>query len=128
MALLEKKFGPTYKKEYAHALARLEELGYTGEKIFAKALLKNRLLYKNKGLRFISRELQTYGISAQTIQELLPEYLNDEEESLERAFEKKLSTLSNVATLQKKKEKLLSHLQRRGFSVQQIMKYLHSRL
>lgn len=105
-------------------IERLKELGYLNDTKYAELLVKNRLHIKRKGFYVITQELKNVQIPLETIYDLQTRYEEEEELSLQCAFEKKNAQISPTLPLQKRKEKLLGHLQRRGFSIQKIVELI----
>lgn len=91
---------------FDHVIERLRELGYVDDKKFAAWWIEQRTGRKPKGKKFIERELQQKGITA--------DVAIDEKTLARRAVEKKRVLWKSLPYLVKKK-KLSDFLYRQGF-------------
>lgn len=124
---LRKKY-PEHTEFIAPTIERLLELHYLDDNMYADALAHNRLHIKKKGLFWIKNELKLKGIKAQKIQDILEQYQDEEEVSLEEAFKKKLLTLKHNLPFHEKKQKIAAYLQRRGYPMEKILHVLNNSL
>ncbi|MGB9883099.1 MAG: regulatory protein RecX [Microgenomates group bacterium] len=116
---LEKKIIKTnFSQEDIEAvIEKLKEQDLINDKKFIDLYVKDRVALKPKGIRVLKQELMVKGISPQLIDEYFSQNQINEKELIKKILEKKLDRLKNV-DYQKKYEKLLSFLIRRGFDFQ----------
>lgn len=95
---------------------RLKRLDLVDDGKFAAWWVEQRTTFRQKSKRVIGMELKFKGITDEIIEEVLEPMNADQEEELARKIvEKKLRTLGNLSQ-EKKREKLINSLARRGFS------------
>ncbi len=116
---LEKKIAKTAfsQKDIDAVIEKLKEQDLINDKKFIDLYVKDRVALKPKGIRVLKKELMVKGISPQLIEEYFSQNQINEEELVKKILEKKLDRLKNL-DYQKKYEKLLSFLIRRGFDYQ----------
>ena len=89
--------------------------GYLNESRFSKSFVRGKFNFKNWGKIRISNELKRRNISSYNINHGLKEIdEKDYEQKLEELFTKKLSSLSKLTSVEKKK-KIISYLLYRGW-------------
>jgi regulatory protein len=104
-------------------MARLRELGYADDKVFASWWFTARTHTKPKGRRLIEYELIRKGVPPKIIREVINDETPDTDTNSEKselslaksAISKKLHLWNSLPILQKKR-KIYSFLTRRGFS------------
>jgi len=115
------------KEEYVRlAEARLKELGYIDDEIYAKRFIESRNRSRPKGKKLIQRELLQKGVS----QEIIDSVSNDGPTDIELArvvAQKKYSLWRKLPILEQKK-KLFGLLQRRGFTSSVIFRIIDEML
>lgn len=106
--------------EIADAVAQLEKVGLINDERFAKSLAETRVLVSRRGRHAIFFELLKKGIDKELIEEVLAGLSRESE--LEAARSLATSRLKRLADLEplKRKMRILSLLQRRGFSAEVI--------
>jgi regulatory protein len=106
-------------------MAKLQEYKFINDFEFAKFWLKQRTQYKNKPIRVVRYELTQKGISRSLIDEILEDQENKEVdlESAKKLATKKLDFYRNLPE-DKRQEKVMNHLLRKGFSYDIVKKVL----
>ncbi len=102
-------------------IASAIEINYINEARYAQCFVENAF-YQHKGEQYIRYTLSQKQVSATDISNALTEYYdeNDVDEIIEAAFKKALIRYPED-TGQRKKNKLLGYLTRRGFSYEDIL-------
>ena len=101
------------KKEYVClAEARLKELGYIDDAVYAKRFIESRCRSRPKGKKLIQLELRRKGVS----QEIIDEIDGPSDIELARMVAQKKYSLWKKLPILEQKKKLFGLLQRRGFS------------
>lgn len=96
-------------------LKRLEEIGYVDDERFAHSLVAARQGLKPKGKRAIRLELAQKGVSEDIVNEALGHATNSTElDSARVAIRKKIPQWKELPDV-KRKTRIFSYLQRRGF-------------
>ncbi|MDE2060498.1 MAG: RecX family transcriptional regulator [candidate division NC10 bacterium] len=107
------------------AIDRLQEEGYLNDRRFATAWARSRLQTKPMGPHRLSKELETKGVEAQLVREILEEvYEEGEEPAARRAMAGKLSALGRLSAPSRTLS-VARFLHRRGFSADIIWRLLH---
>jgi regulatory protein len=98
-------------------LARLEELGYLNDEVFAANFANSRLTAKPVGRTRLRRDLRRKKLPSETIENALDEAFEQqsEEELIDRAIGKRVR-LKGPPTDREEAKRLLDYLIRRGFS------------
>ncbi len=120
---LEKKgFQP---EAIASTLDKLARLGYLNDERFALTWGRSRLEGKKIGRRRLALELKARGLDQSTVERALAALFTeiDEWDLALSAGQKKLSALGGVDG-DKKKRRLVHYLQRRGFSIDTVLKVM----
>jgi regulatory protein len=96
--------------------------GYVNDEAYAGAWIESRKRSRPRGKHLLRLELLNKGIESSTVEAKLLEVLspNDEEDMIKSLIEKKLRNTSFETSFELKK-KLVPYLQRKGFSLEQIM-------
>ncbi len=112
----------------SQVVERLKGLGYIDDRRFAQLFIQSRLQNKLLGRSRILAELTAKGIDPAMVREILEsDYpATDETQSLTRALEKKLKTLSAPRD-EKKMSRLYNHLLRCGFPAEAVRVALRQR-
>lgn len=101
---------------------QLERAGFVGDKAFASWWIEQRLAFRPKSLRVIKLELLSKGVSREIIDEVLASSdISSELETARELVKKFEGRLGNLDT-EKRKEKLVANLSRRGFDWEVIRK------
>lgn len=107
------------------ALERLTEDGYLNDRRFASAWARGRVQTKPMGPHRLSRELETKGVEAQLVREVLEEiYQEGEEPVARRAMASKL-TARGRRSAPARTVQVARFLHRRGFSTDIVWRLLH---
>jgi regulatory protein len=126
--MTEKEFAP---EEADYAVQFLEEFGYVNDRLYAKVFIQEMMKRKPAGEIRLRQELAKRGISKHDITDALAEAFPAETardmafDSAMTAAQKKMHTLGHK-TPEKRKQALVSYLQRQGFSWKVIKKVLPS--
>ncbi|MFN3344445.1 MAG: regulatory protein RecX [Chloroherpetonaceae bacterium] len=96
-------------------IARLYEMNLLNDSQFASALVRDRLKRTPIGKSALKSKLFQKGIAKEMIDEVLSETDLNSEELCTKAAERKLKTLAKEPDAQKRKQKLVQFLMRRGF-------------
>jgi len=107
--------------EIAEVIAQLTEQGYLSDKRYAEMLVRSR--QSRYGLRHIAAELAAKGIAREKITETLVSLDQDE---FSVAFSVWQKRYRQAPTTPQEKARQMAFLQRRGFSVDIILKVLSS--
>lgn len=124
--MLEKGFAP---EEAEYAVQFLEEFGYVNDRQYATTFIQEMMKRKPAGESRLRQELAKRGISKHDITDALAEAFPAETahdmafDSAMAAAQKKMHTLAHK-TPEKRKQALVSYLQRQGFSWEIIKKVL----
>jgi len=94
-------------------VSALCEVNLIDDSAFAQYWLENRVQFRPKGKRILSRELRQKGVSLQLIDETLEAY--DEEEAARRVFKEQARRLTNLPP-DVFRRRLMERMARRGFS------------
>ncbi|SDY33726.1 regulatory protein [Evansella caseinilytica] len=102
-------------KDAAQIVARLKELQFLDDKLFAKAFIRTKKNTQKKGPLVIVQELQEKGISKPLIEQALAEYPEEEqlEHAVSAAVKKQTSYRNDGRKL--RKQKTIQFLLQRGF-------------
>jgi len=105
------------ENEVEDILDRLSEKNYLDDEEFARWWVEQRISFRPSGVRLLRMELNQKGIPKDIIAKSLNRYLakDSEQELAQKVMEKKLRTLRHLPPLELK-QKLSTHLARRGFS------------
>ncbi|HWQ69741.1 MAG TPA: regulatory protein RecX [Patescibacteria group bacterium] len=107
------------------AVDRLKAEGYLNDRRFAGVWARGRIRTKPMGRLRLSKELETKGIEAQSVREVLEEiYEGGEEPYARRAMAGKLAALGRRSG-QSRTPQVARFLYRRGFSAEIIWRLLH---
>ena len=110
----------------ARIMAKLIEHKFIDDSEFAKLWIEQRTKYKHKPIRVIEFELGQKGISKEIIDDVLADY--DEKKNVDLDSAKKLAKKKldfyRVLDPKKRREKVMSHLLRKGFSYEVVKKVL----
>lgn len=114
---LYKKVGTTHWSHEAvdKVINHLIELKFLDDKIFIDFLVKSRTATKVKGVYAIKQELYRFGVDKELIEEYFSNTKINEEELAERLLANRWPRLKSLPK-QKRFEKALALLQRRGFN------------
>ena len=113
------------RTESRAAIDRLKEEGYLNDRRVATAWARGRLQTKPMGLHRLSKELETKGVEAPLVREVLKEvYEEGEEPAARRAMASKLSALGRRPS-SSRTVPVARFLHRRGFSAEIIWRLLH---
>ncbi len=96
-------------------IERLTELSYLDDQEFARSWIENRQAFRPRGEYALRQELRSKGIDQSIVDQTLSQNPIDEVSMALAAARKKLPSLSS-ADPSSRHRKLISHLQRRGFS------------
>lgn len=102
--------------EIAAALEILKDQGYLNDLEFIKSFVNSRNSLKPKSKRALEMELRKFGVAQLDIDTFFSENSIDEDELAQKAFKKKMKSLSLIPEEKKRFIKAISFLQRRGFS------------
>lgn len=124
----DKMFSKGYCQEHIEdAIKYLKEFKYIDDEEYAKIYIKDRMNSKKLGHKRIKYELHQKGIDKTLIQDKINKLVNDDEE-YERALEtaqRKMNTSYKNDDNQSAYRKLGGFLQRKGFSMDTIIKVLN---
>ncbi len=109
--LTEKEYAPSTIDE---VIARLSRAGLLDDKAFARYWLENRDTHKPRGNRALRYELRQKGVADSVIADLLADY--DESDAAYRAALPRMRKLARRNDLDIVRSRLVSFLNRRGFS------------
>lgn len=112
------------EKNIREIIQRLRELNFINDLEFAKFWIEQRMRIKPKALKVVKYELLSKGIKREIIDEIIEETGKGKEDDFENAkklADKKLARLVNLPP-EKRKEKIMGFLQRRGFDFEIIKK------
>ena len=115
-----------FDKMISLIISKLKEYRFIDDSEFAKFWIEQRTKFKHKPIRVIEYELKQKGINKDLIDEVLSSFESSKEVDLESAkklAEKKLDFYRSLPS-QKRREKVTSHLLRKGFSYEVIKKVL----
>lgn len=96
-------------------ISHLVELKFLDDKAFIDYLVRSRTGTKVKGAYAIKQELYRFGVDRELVEEYFSNTEINEEELAEKALSRRWSQLKTLPK-QKRYEKSISFLQRRGFS------------
>jgi regulatory protein len=117
LKLLEKEFDPDI---VAETIKSFRELGVVDDAKFARAFVHNKLLRKPAGKKLLQQQLRRKGILPSTIDHVLHENINDEEEQ-RMAHELTLKLIQRykrsrkIVDHRKRQQQIVQYLIRRGF-------------
>lgn len=115
------------KEEYVRlAEARLKELGYIDDEIYAKRFIESRNRSRPKGKKLIQRELLQKGVSQEIIDSVSDDGPSDSK--LARTVAQKKYSLWRKLPILEQKKKLFGLLQRRGFTSSVIFRIIDEML
>lgn len=108
------------EKETELAIERLIDYGYVSDRRYAEMYIRQQ--HTKKGYRLLKRELIEKGIDRELVEELYDSLNVDEEQLLEKVFQKRYSgaDLNDEKTYRK----AFSYLVRRGFSTEGVRRIL----
>lgn len=121
--LMQKLHQAGYSKEIAEkAVAYADSYGYLDDRRYGR----NYVEYKgrSKSRRQLEMELKNKGLSKEEIEQSLEEGKYDENEALEKAFQKKLGSRRIEGMEREEKQKIASYLLRKGFSFEGVRQKL----
>lgn len=125
----DKMFSKGYsKKSIEEAINYLKEFKYINDEEYTKQYIKDRMNGKKLGHKRIKYELYQKGINKIIIEDKINKLINDDEE-YERALEiahKKMNTSYRSDDKQSAYRKIGAFLQRKGFSIDTILKVLNT--
>ncbi|MBI5753680.1 RecX family transcriptional regulator [Candidatus Peregrinibacteria bacterium] len=102
-------------------LARLQELKYLDDSVYADDYIADRKKFRPRGKFLLARELKKKGLDADLIQNALEKQKSDESETAVRALEKKSRQWHDIP-LPKQRERAYRFLSARGFDSDAIYK------
>ncbi|MDO8609460.1 MAG: regulatory protein RecX [bacterium] len=105
-------------------LERLEELKFINDQDFVRWFVEQRNLMKPKSVYILKQELFQFGIDKQIVDEYFENNIKDEDEVVFNLLSRKWSRYSHLDK-QKRFEKAMSFLMRRGFSYDVIKKIIN---
>ncbi|MGQ9806544.1 MAG: regulatory protein RecX [Chlorobiales bacterium] len=121
--LRKKKFPPeTIQK----VILKLYEMNLLNDSQFAGALVRDKLKRTPIGKSALKSKLFQKGIAKETIDDVLKEIDLNSEALCAKAAEQKLKTLTKETDIQKRKQKLVQFLMRRGFDWETIRNALRT--
>jgi regulatory protein len=108
-------------------LARLKELGYVNDRLFAYSYARSRVGLKGVGRSRLARELAVKKVAREAIESALDTVFEEqgEEALIDRAIEKRIRTHGRPAD-QPGARRLFAHLARLGFEYDLIIRKLHA--
>ncbi|MDE2484709.1 MAG: RecX family transcriptional regulator [candidate division NC10 bacterium] len=113
--------------ESGAAIERLKEKGYLNDRRFATTWARGRVQTRPMGPHRLSKELETRGVQASLMREVLEEiYEEGEEPVARRAMASKLSALGRRSAPSRTAQ-VARFLHRRGFSAEIIWRLLHEK-
>ncbi len=121
--LREKKFPAEIIEK---VITRLYEMNLLNDAHFAGALVRDKLKRTPIGKSALKSKLFQKGIAKETIDDVLSETDLNSEELCTKAAERKLKTLAKEPDAQKRKQKLVQFLMRRGFEWETIRNTLRT--
>jgi SOS response regulatory protein OraA/RecX len=108
------------------AIDRLKEEGYLNDRRVATTWARGRVQTKPMGPHRLSKELETKGVQASLMREVLEEiYEEGEEPMARRAMASKRSALGRRPAPSSRTPQVARFLHRRGFSAEIIWRLLH---
>ena len=117
--LLNKLHQAGYSKEIAEkAVAYADSYGYLDNQRYGRNYVEYK--GKSKSRRQLEMELKNKGLSKEQIEQSLEECQYDEEEALNKAFQKKLGFRQIEGMEYEEKQKIAAYLLRKGFSFEKI--------
>ena len=125
---VEKKLkGKKFEAIVIHnVIDHLSRLGYINDCAFAAQWAYGRIKFQGIGRRRIVRELNQKGVDKNTIETIIDKTITHEDEykAAQKAVEKKLSGMKNVAP-EVRRRRLAGYLDRKGYSYDIIREMLH---
>jgi regulatory protein len=101
----------------AFAMGRMEALGYLNDEAFAESFVRDRMIMRGLGRRRVLMELTKNGIGRELAEQVVARISlsRDEVADAYNLAVKKHRTLARVTDPRKRRERLYSHLVRKGF-------------
>lgn len=97
-------------------MAKLQEYKFINDSEFVKFWVEQRTKYKNKPVRVIEYELKQKGINQDLIRERISENKNETDLESAKKLAAKKSDFYRSLPADKKREKVMNYLLRKGFS------------
>ena len=117
--LMNKLHQAGYSKEIAEkAVAYADSYGYLDDQRYGRNYVEYK--GKSKSRRQLEMELKNKGLSKEQIEQSLEECQYNEEEALNKAFQKKLGFRQIEGMEYEEKQKIAAYLLRKGFSFEKI--------